>query len=134
VATIRGYAELYRSGGLDERAHLDDALRRTEQEAVRMGRLVDDLLDLARLDRRRPLETEHVDLSGIAVDAARDAQAVDPGRPVKATTAPPVPVVGDEGRLRQIVANLVTNALLHTAPATPVEIRRSWRVRRPSSR
>ena len=82
VTTIRGYAELYRIGGLDERGELDEAMRRTEQEAVRMARLVDDLLALAKFDEGRPFEHRPVDVTGLVADAARDAGAVDPERPI----------------------------------------------------
>ena len=80
VTTIRGYAELYRIGGLPPGDGLDEAMRRTEQEAVRMARLVDDLLTLAKLDEGRPLERRPVDLAVLVADAARDAGAVDAGR------------------------------------------------------
>jgi two-component system OmpR family sensor kinase len=123
VATVRGYAELYRTGGLFDGAALDDAMRRTEQEAIRMGALVDDLLHLARLDQGRPLERGAVDLVVLADDAARDARAVDPSRAVTAISGDgPLTVHGDEGRLRQVVANIVGNALVHTPPGTPIEI------------
>ena len=123
VTTIRGYAELYRSGGLDERGELDEAMRRTEQEAVRMGSLVDDLLELARLDQGRPLAREAVDLDALARDAVRDAGAVDPDRPVSLASAGPLLVQGDEARLRQIVGNLVGNARVHTPPDAAIELR-----------
>lgn len=122
VATIRGYAELYRSGALGQSAELDDAMRRTEQEAVRMGSLVDDLLHLARLDQGRPLEQVPVDLVQLAEDAARDASAVEPERAVRAVADGPVIVLGDPARLHQVVANLVANALVH-APGAPIEVR-----------
>jgi two-component system OmpR family sensor kinase len=125
VTTIRGYAELYRAGGLDDDADLRGAMRRTEQEAVRMGALVDDLLELARLDAGRPLASERVDLSKVVDDAVRDARAVDPERPVVAGHEGPVVTTGDEARLRQVTANLVGNALVHTPPGTPVEVRAS---------
>jgi two-component system OmpR family sensor kinase len=123
VATIRGYAELYRAGGLSDPAELADALRRTEEEAVRMGGLVDDLLQLARLEQGRPLEREPVDLTRLAGDAATDARAVAADRPIRARGAGPVVVTGDEARLRQVIANVVGNALVHTPPGTPIEIR-----------
>jgi two-component system OmpR family sensor kinase len=124
VTTIRGYAELYRSGGLDDPEELAQAMRRTEQESLRMGSLVEDLLLLARLDQGRALDrtTDHVDLGVLAVDAVSDARAVDPTRPVTAAVAEGVAVEGDEGRLRQVVANLVGNALVHTPPGTPVQV------------
>ncbi|MGH8977482.1 MAG: histidine kinase dimerization/phospho-acceptor domain-containing protein, partial [Acidimicrobiia bacterium] len=89
VTTIRGYAELYRRGGLHDDAELTEAMRRTEHEAIRMGALVDDLLLLARLDQGRPLDRAAVDLGVLADDAVRDARAVDPGRPITATIRQP---------------------------------------------
>jgi two-component system OmpR family sensor kinase len=123
VATIRGYAELFRTGGLDEPAQLTDAMRRTEEEAVRMGVLVEDMLHLARLDQGRPLDRVPVDLSTVADDAALDIRAVDPDRPVTTTIDRPTIVAGDDHQLRQVVTNLVRNALVHTPPGTPIEIR-----------
>jgi two-component system OmpR family sensor kinase len=121
VATIRGYAELYRIGGLAGAGELDDAMRRTEQESVRMSRLVDDLLDLARLDEGRPLERRPVDMGALLEDAASDARAVDPTRTVTVAHDPGLVVQGDEDRLRQVLGNVMTNALVHTPAGTPID-------------
>ena len=122
VTSIRGYAELFRRGAA---AHPDDvalAMRRIEEESQRMGGLVEDLLLLARLDQGRPLRHERVDLAALAIDAAADAQVVAPEREITADAPAPVVVLGDEERLRQVVANLVQNALRHTPPGTPVTV------------
>ena len=123
VTTVRGYAELYRSGGLRDPADLANAMNRTEQEAIRMGTLIEDLLMLARLDQGRPLERHEVNLGRLAVDAVSDAKAVHPTRPITAVVADGVTTLGDEGRLRQVVANLVSNALVHTDGEVPIVVR-----------
>jgi two-component system OmpR family sensor kinase len=122
VTTIRGYAELYRLGGLASEHDLNEAMRRTEQEATRMGDLVGDLLDLASLDQGRPLNLAPVDLSVLAADAVADARAVEPARPIELVAPEPATVVGDEPLLRQIVGNLVANARVHTAADVPIRV------------
>jgi two-component system, OmpR family, sensor kinase len=122
VTTIRGYAELHRRGALDDPDELAQAMRRTESEAERMARLVDDMLLLARLDQGRPVERRPVDLGVLAIDAASDARAVAPERTVRAQTEEGVVVEGDEHRLRQVLANLVRNALVHTPPWAIVRV------------
>jgi two-component system OmpR family sensor kinase len=127
LATIRGFAELYRQGAVPPQ-DVPRTLRRIEDEAARMGGLVEDLLLLARLDEQRPGRRDPVDLTVLAGDAVHDAGGLAPGRPVRLTglqpgTGPvPAVVVGDEDRLRQVVANLVGNALRHTPAGTPVEV------------
>lgn len=122
VTTIRGYAELYRKGGLTDPKSLDDAMQRTEAEAVRMGELVEDLLRLARLDEGRPLRLTTVRFDSVIGDAARDFAVVDPSRPLHLTQASPVSAVADEALLRQVVANLLSNVRTHTPPGTRVEL------------
>ncbi len=123
VATIRGYAELYRTGALADDGSLADAMRRTEQESIRMGGLVDDLLALARFDQGRPLTTTRVDLAVIGADAAADARAKDPERAVVLDADGPVVVEADEAKVRQIAANLVGNALVHTPSSATIWLR-----------
>src|SRR5581483_7442436 len=123
VATIRGYAELYRRGGLAEGEELGQAMRRAEQESVRMGSLIDDLLLLARLDQGRPIEHAPVDLGVLAVDAVADARARAHDRRITASVEEGVVVDGDEHRLRQVVANLVGNALVHTPDDAAIDVR-----------
>ncbi len=120
VTSIRGYAELYRAGGLADPAALDTAMDRIGTESRRMGALVDDLLLLARLDQGRPLRRDPVNLSRICEDAAADHRAVDFTRPLVATVEPGLAVAGDDDRLRQVVGNLLANARAHTPAGTPV--------------
>jgi two-component system, OmpR family, sensor kinase len=104
---------------------LDHLMGRVEAEATRMGLLVEDLLTLARLDQQRPLSKAPVDLLTLAADAVQDARIVDPGRPIDLVVAPGTAFIveGDEPRLRQVLANLVNNALTHTPDGTPVRVK-----------
>jgi two-component system, OmpR family, sensor kinase len=123
ITSIRGYAELFRRGAAERPEDLDLAMRRIEDEGARMGVLVDDLLLLARLDQGRPLERRPVDLRTLVTDAVHDARAADPGRHVEFEADGEARVLGDEMRLRQVVANVLENARTHTPPATPVSVR-----------
>jgi two-component system OmpR family sensor kinase len=89
-----------------------------------MGLLVEDLLTLARLDQQRPLTKAPVDLLTLAADAVQDARIVAPGRPIDLAVAPGTAflVDGDEPRLRQVLGNLVNNAITHTPAGTPVKV------------
>jgi two-component system, OmpR family, sensor kinase len=124
LTTIRGYAELYRQGALGEN-ELPNAMRRIEQEADRMSSLVAELLELARLDRMSSLDLTETDLAELVRDAAADAHAVEPGRPVSAQAPQHFRVVADEPRLRQVLANLLGNVREHTPPGTAVGLRLS---------
>ncbi|MEH3076137.1 MAG: HAMP domain-containing sensor histidine kinase [Quadrisphaera sp.] len=127
LSAIRGFAEMHRMGIVRKEADVTTAFSRIESEATRMGGLVEDLLVLARLDEQRPMRRDPVDLFAIVADARHDARALAPDRTVTVTGvdgAPPRPVVvtGDEAKLRQVLANLIGNALRHTPAGTPVEL------------
>jgi two-component system OmpR family sensor kinase len=122
LTTIRGYAELYRQGALGP-DQLPDAMRRIEQESQRMSTLVAELLELARLDRTSSLDLAEADLSAVVRDAAADARAVEPGRPVQAEAPAGLIAVVDEARIRQVLANLLANVREHTPARTPVAVR-----------
>jgi two-component system, OmpR family, sensor kinase len=126
LAAVRGYAELYRQGAVREPADVASAMSRIEGEAGRMGGLVEDLLVLARLDDQRPLHFTPVDLTVLAADAAQDARAIDPERRIAVSgrggPLGPTRLTGDEAKLRQLLANLMSNVLGHTPAGSPVEI------------
>ena len=120
LTSIRGYAELLRKGALDDEDARRRAAERIEHEASRMGVLVDDLLLLARLDQGRPLEWTTVDLGAVVNDAVESARNMDTDRPISLDVAGDVRVAGDAARLRQVIDNLLRNAVVHTPPLTPV--------------
>jgi len=122
LAAIRGYAELFRMGATRDAAGTELAMRRIEEEATRMGVLVEDLLELARLDEAPEVVRAPVDLATLARDAVEDARATAPERPISLSAPNAVVVPGDPHQLRQILANLMRNALVHTPAATLVEV------------
>ncbi|HEU0244773.1 MAG TPA: ATP-binding protein, partial [Candidatus Limnocylindrales bacterium] len=122
LTAVRGYADLYRAGGLSDPAELEAAMTRIGTESRRMGLLVDDLLLLARVDQGRPFRADPVDLSRVAREAVADARAAEPERPIVGAIEDGITVTGDEDRVRQVIGNLVANVRVHTPAATPVEV------------
>jgi two-component system OmpR family sensor kinase len=123
LAAIRGYAELARRHPGPVPGDVAHALSRVESESARMSVLVDELLLLAQLDAGRPLASEPVDLTRLAIDAASDARAATPDHRWRLELPDePVMVRGDEHRLRQVLANLMSNAGSHTPPGTTVTV------------
>ena len=152
LTAIRGFAEYYRqrgglvpnwdksaagsaaadeagSGALDMAGgltpdDLDRIMHRVEKEAARMGLLVEDLLLLARLDQQRPLARQPIDLLSLAADAVHDARLLAPARTIELSVQPGAAflVTGDDARLRQVIGNLMSNALTHTPDGSPIEV------------
>lgn len=128
LATVRGYSELYRLGGVPPE-RVPEAMERVESEANRMAGLVEDLLQLARLDENRPLNLDCVDLAKLADNAILDFRVRAPQRTATvvaldgSTPAPDtVEVHGDADRITQVIANLLSNVLAHAPEASPVEV------------
>jgi two-component system OmpR family sensor kinase len=148
LTAIRGYAEYYRQRGgatgngarhaapastesapagdgrLSE-PDVDRIMQRVEQESTRLGVLVEDMLLLARLDQQRPIERRPVDLLTVTADAVQDARMIAPARKIGLTVGRGAAflVLGDEARLRQVITNLMSNALTHTPDGTPIDVR-----------
>jgi two-component system OmpR family sensor kinase len=122
LASIRGYAELFRMGATRDAAGTELAMRRIEDESMRMGVLVEDLLTLARLDEAPELHPQAVDLAALARDAVHDAGVTAPERTIALSAPASALVCGDAPQLRQVLANLLRNALTHTPPGTPIEV------------
>jgi two-component system OmpR family sensor kinase len=122
LTSIRGYAEIFERGARDRPEDLATSMRHIRSEANRMSELVDDLLLLARLDRERPLEHERVELTAVVAAAVDAGRVKAPDRRITFTPSTPVTVVGDAHRLRQVVDNLIANAIAHTPAAGPVAV------------
>jgi two-component system, OmpR family, sensor kinase len=125
VSVVQAFVEHHRQFGPLPAAELSQLIGHVEHTARRMGALVDDLLLLARLDEQRPLERQPVELLAVTADVVRDTRLTRPDRRIDLTVGgeDAYPVTGDPLRLRQVVANLVGNAVHHTPPGTPVRVR-----------
>ncbi|ONI79362.1 hypothetical protein ALI144C_26445 [Actinosynnema sp. ALI-1.44] len=124
LTSIRGFAELHRRGGAPERDDVDRLMSRIEGEAIRMGLLVEDLLLLARLDQERALDLTELDIRTLVEDAVHDGRARDPDRQLVVESARrPIRVTADEHRMRQVITNLISNAMTHTPPDSAIHVR-----------
>jgi two-component system, OmpR family, sensor kinase len=124
LSAIRGYAELALRHPGDSPEEVTHALGRVLSESTRMSVLVDELLLLARLDAGRPLASEPVDMTRLVIDATSDARVARPGhRWVLELPDDPVLVSGDEHRLHQVLANVLSNAGKHTPDGATVTVR-----------
>jgi two-component system OmpR family sensor kinase len=117
LASIRGYAELFRMGAAREEEKTETAMRRIEEEAARMGTLVDDLLTLARIDEEPERERAPVDVAELTRDAVNA-----PSRAINLDAHAPAVVNGDSHQLRAVLANLMRNALVHTPADTAIDV------------
>ena len=122
LASLRGYAELFRLGPAQDPVALTRAMARIEAEAARMGTLVENLLVLARLDELPEVPRVSVDLNELCAHAAADARAVAPDRRITVRASATVSATADPDAIRQVLANLTRNALIHTPEGTPIEI------------
>ncbi len=122
LTSIRGYAELLRTGAASDPQEAAKAMRRIEEEAARMGVLVEDLLTLARLDELRDPVRAPVDICALAGDAVNDAGASAPQRTITLNAPQPVVISADRDQIQQIFANLMRNALVHTPSDTAIEL------------
>ncbi len=122
VAAVAAYAELFERGASERPEDLARVMTGIRTETSRMAHLVDDLLLLARLDQGRPLEREPVELVRVAAQAVDAANAVGPSWPARVEARRPVDMQGDEGRIRQVIDNLLANVRAHTPPGTSVVV------------
>jgi two-component system OmpR family sensor kinase len=122
LAAVRAYAELYRIGAATDPEAVERSMARIEAEATRMGGLVEDLLALARLDQLPEAERRPVELSELAQHAADDARAMAPGHELRFAADGPHWVIADSDQLRQVLANLLRNAVIHTPVGTMIEL------------
>jgi two-component system OmpR family sensor kinase len=122
LSAIRGYLQLYDKGMLNDPAERRRAWDRMMTEADRMGRLVDELLTLARLDQQPELRFRNVDVSRLVRDAAEDLRVQQPERPLSVSAEGSLLVRADESGLRQVLGNLVVNVRTHTPADVPVRL------------
>ncbi|MFD8300867.1 sensor histidine kinase [Streptomyces sp. NPDC059690] len=122
LSAIRGYLQLYDKGMLSDPDERKRAWERVLAETDRMGRLVDELLTLARLDQQPELRFRNVDVSRLVRDAAQDLRAQQPDRPVEVAADGSLLVRADESGLRQVLGNLVGNVRTHTPAEVPVRL------------
>jgi len=122
LASLRANAELYLQGALPEPAQVDEAMRRIALESQRMGKLVDDMLRLARLDQHPGQQRDPVDLTALVSDCVEQARLTDPCRTWQTRIAAGLATIGDEELLRRAIGNLLGNVRTHTPDGSTATI------------
>ena len=122
LTAIRGFAELHRQGAVKGEAATSELVGRIENESVRMGALVEDLLTLARLDQSRELVLAPINLTELITEAVESARAAGPEHPITLKLPEEAFILGDARKIHQVVANLLTNARIHTPVGTPIAV------------
>lgn len=122
LAAVSAYAELFERGASEHPEDLGRLLHGIRSETARMGRLVEDLLLLARLDEGVPVAKEPVELVGLVAEAIRTARTVGPEWPVHLVATQPVEVDAEGSRLRQVIDNLLSNVRSHTPSGTETTV------------
>jgi two-component system OmpR family sensor kinase len=122
LTAIRGFAELHRQGAVKGEAATSELVGRIENESVRMGALVEDLLTLARLDQSREYVNAPVNLTDLVTEAVESARAAGPDHPITLNLPEEAFILGDAGKIHQVVANLLANARIHTPVGTPISV------------
>jgi len=122
LTAIRGFAELHRQGAVKGEAATSELVGRIENESVRMGALVEDLLTLARLDQAREISNVPVDLAHLVSEAVESARAAGPDHPITIDLPDEAFVLGDAHKIHQVVSNLLANARIHTPAGTPIAV------------
>ena len=126
LVTVRGYAELYRMGGLQKAKDVAEAMRRIESESLRMSGLVDSLLTLTRLDEAQPQVREPVDVAELLKSALRDAQITYPKQQIRfkeESADSDLLATADSDQLRQVLNNLISNADRFNPTGQPIELK-----------
>ena len=122
LTAIRGFAELHRQGAVPEGEKTKELIARIEQESIRMGTLVEDLLLLARLDQSRAMEFKPVDLAHVIREVVASAAAAGPVHPITVVMPKELYTLGDSDRIYQVFSNLLANARVHTPAGTPITV------------
>ncbi len=122
LTTLRGYSSLYAQGGLVTEEQVADAMGRINAEATRMGRIVDDLLDLTALSDGAALQLGRIDLGQVLDDLAADLRVRNPDRVVTVRRSGPSTVLADPDRFCQALTALVANAVKYSADASPIAL------------
>ena len=122
LTAIRGFAELHRQGAVPDGEKTKELLGRIEKESVRMATLVEDLLLLARLDQSRAIEFNPVDLVHVIEEVVASASAAGPSHPITVEMPKELFILGDSGRIYQVMTNLLANARVHTPADTSIHV------------
>jgi two-component system OmpR family sensor kinase len=123
LVTVRGYAELYRMGGIKKKQDVAEAMSRIESEAIRMSGLVESLLTLTRMDELENLKFEKVSLNEIIQSVTKDAAVANPKLKFEVEVDQEFVVEADANRIQQVLVNLLSNAARFAPAKSSIQVK-----------
>ena len=123
LTTIQGYSEILLRGKLDNPEKIRYSLESMLDQTKRLTYIVNELLELSKLDRKVQMGKAELNLNDVLQDIFPLLKMIQEGRELKLTIGGIPSVMMNRKKIEQVILNIVQNAIFHSDPKTPITIR-----------